>query len=76
MVLQQVLQDWQDQARQGWFGRTLTVDLRSRLPDIWIAAHPEHFLQYRRDEAEATAIARRRCRERRRAQAREHSRSP
>ena len=68
MVLQQVLQDWQDQARQGWFGRTLTVDLRSRLPDIWIAAHPEHFLQYRRDEAEAAARSRKRRREKRRAQ--------
>jgi hypothetical protein len=38
------------------------VDQRSLLPDVWIAAHPEQFLQYRRDEAEATASARRRCR--------------
>src|SRR5262249_40891182 len=38
-------------------------DLRSLLPDIWIAAHPEHFLQYRRDEAEAAARARDRRRE-------------
>ena len=52
------------------------VDLRSLLPDIWIAAHPEHFLTYRRDEAEAAARARRRRRERRRAKAPEHSRSP
>jgi transposase len=35
------------------------VDLRSLLPDIWIAAHPEHFLAYRRDEAEAAARWRR-----------------
>ena len=52
------------------------VDLRSLLPDVWIAAHPEHFMQYRHDEAEAAAIARRRRRERRRAKAPEHSRSP
>jgi hypothetical protein len=43
------------------------VDLRSLLPDVWIAAHPEHFLQYRRDEAEAAARARKRRREKRRA---------
>jgi hypothetical protein len=41
------------------------VDLRPLLPDIWIAAHPEHFLQYRRDEAEAAARARKRRREKR-----------
>ena len=52
------------------------VDLRSLLPDVWIAAHPEHFLTYRRDEAEAAASARRRRRERRRAKAMERSRSP
>ena len=52
------------------------VDLASLLPDVWIAAHPEHFLTDRRDEAEAAAIARRRRRERRRAEAPEHSRSP
>jgi hypothetical protein len=52
------------------------VDLETLLPDVWIAAHPEHFLTYRREEAEAAAFARRRRRERRRAQAREHSRSP
>ena len=28
------------------------VDLESLLPDVRIAAHPEHFLTYRRDEAE------------------------
>jgi len=44
------------------------VDLRSLLPDLWIAAHPEHFLQYRRDEAEAAARARKRRREKRRAE--------
>jgi hypothetical protein len=43
------------------------VDLRSLLPDIWIAAHPEHLLQYGRDEAEAAARARKRRREKRRA---------
>jgi transposase len=43
------------------------VDLRSHLPDVWIAAHPEHFLTYRRDEAEAAARARKRWREKRRA---------
>jgi hypothetical protein len=52
------------------------VDLEALLPDTWIAAHPEHFLTYRREEAETAAIARRRRRERPRAQAREHSRSP
>ena len=36
------------------------VDLEALLPDVWIAAHPEHFLTYRRDEAEAAAIAGRR----------------
>jgi transposase len=44
------------------------VDLRSLLPDVWIAAHPEHFLQYRRDEAETAARARKRRREKRRAE--------
>ena len=52
------------------------VDWESLLPDVWITAHPEHFLTYRRDETEAAAIARRRRRERRRAEAPEHSRSP
>jgi hypothetical protein len=46
------------------------VDLRSLLPDVWITAHPEHFLQYRRDEAEAAARARKRRREQRRAESR------
>jgi hypothetical protein len=41
------------------------VDLRSLLPDFWIAAHLDHFLQYRRDEAEAAARARKRRREKR-----------
>jgi hypothetical protein len=52
------------------------VDLETLLPDEWIKAHPEHFLAYRRDEAEAAATARRRRRERRRAKVTEHSRSP
>jgi len=38
------------------------VDPESLLPDVWIAAHPEHVLTYRRDEAEAAANARRRRR--------------
>ena len=42
------------------------VDLSSLLPDIWIAAHPDHFLQYRRDDAEMAARARKRRREKRR----------
>jgi hypothetical protein len=52
------------------------VDLETLLPDVWIAAHPEYFLIYRREEAEAAAMARRRRRVRRRAQASEHIRSP
>jgi hypothetical protein len=48
-------------------------DWESLLPDVWIAAHPEHVWTYRRDEAEAAAIARRRHQERRREQARERS---
>jgi transposase len=47
------------------------VDLESLLPDVWIAAHPEHILKYRRDEAEAAANARRRRRAIRRAKTRE-----
>jgi transposase len=43
------------------------LDLRSLLPDLRIAAHPEHLLQYRRDEAEAAARSRKRRREKRRA---------
>jgi hypothetical protein len=50
--------------------------LESLLPDVGIAAHPEHFLTYRRDEAEAAAQTRRRRRARRRAKAREPSRRP
>ena len=46
------------------------VELESLLPDVWIAAHPEHVLQYRRDEAEAAANARRRRRDLRRQKAR------
>jgi transposase len=50
------------------------VDLEPLLPDAWIAAHPEHVLQYRRDEAEAAANARRRRRAFRREQFRQASR--
>jgi hypothetical protein len=49
------------------------VDLESLLPDVWIAAHPEHILQYRRDEAEAAANARRRRRALRREKAKQSS---
>jgi transposase len=45
------------------------VNWNSLLPDVWIAAHPEHFLHYRRDEAEAAAQSRRRRRADRRAKA-------
>jgi len=51
------------------------VDLSSLLPDVWIAAHPEHALNYRRDEAEAAASARRRRRAIRRETARSASQS-
>ena len=51
------------------------VELESLLPDVWIKAHPEHFLKYRRDEAEAAVQTRRRRRVRRRAKAREPSAS-
>ena len=51
-------------------------DWNALLPDVWIAAHPEHFLHYRRDEAEAAARSRRRRRAQRRANASERSRSP
>jgi hypothetical protein len=50
--------------------------LASLQPDVWIAIQPEHFLTYRRDEAEAAVIARRRRREQRRMKAPEHSQSP
>jgi hypothetical protein len=50
------------------------VDLETLLTDVWIGAHPGHFLTDRRDEAEAAAIARRRRRERRRTKAPEDSR--
>ncbi len=43
------------------------VELNSLLPDVWIAAYPEHVLKDRRDEAEAVASARRRRRALRRA---------
>src|SRR4051812_1145563 len=52
------------------------VDPRSLLPDVWIAAHHEHFLQYRRDEAEAAARARKRRRENRRAKSKSSSPEP
>jgi transposase len=41
------------------------------LPDVWIAAHPEHFLHYRRDEAEAAAQSKRRRRAGRREMAKQ-----
>jgi hypothetical protein len=43
------------------------VGLRSLFPDVWIAAHPDHFLQYRREEAGMAGRARKRRREKRRA---------
>jgi len=43
------------------------VDLRTLLPDVWVAAHPEHFQKDRRDEAEAAARRRRQRRADRRA---------
>jgi len=46
------------------------VDPRRLLPDVWIAAHPEHFQKDRRDEAEAAARRRRQRRADRRAKAR------
>jgi hypothetical protein len=49
------------------------VDPRSLLPDVWIAAHPEQFRQYRREEAEAAARARKRRRENRRAKSKSGS---
>ena len=51
------------------------VDLESLLPDIGIAAHPEHLLTHRRDEAEVAASARRR-RTLRRAKTRESRLTP
>ena len=51
-------------------------DWNALLPDVWIAAHPEHFLHYRRDEAKAAARSRRRRRAGRRANASGRSRSP
>jgi hypothetical protein len=41
---------------------------KSLLSGVWIAAHPEHFLQYRRDEAAAAARARKQRRVNRRAE--------
>jgi transposase len=52
------------------------VDWNSLLPDVWSAAHPEHFLHYRRDEAEAAAQSRRRRRADRREKARQSSSNP
>lgn len=46
------------------------VDLRSLLPDVWIAAHPEHFQKHRRDEAEEAKHRRHQRRADRRAKAR------
>jgi len=52
------------------------VDWNSLLPAAWITAHPEHILEYRRDEAEAAASARRRPRATGRAKTREPALSP
>jgi transposase len=46
------------------------VDLRSLLPDVWIAVHPEHFQKHRREEAQEAARRRRQRRTDRRAKAR------
>ncbi len=46
------------------------VDLKPLLPDVWIAAHPEHFQQDRRNEAEDAARRRRKRRVDRRAKLR------
>jgi transposase len=46
-------------------------DWNTLMPDVWIATHPEHFLEYRRDEAEAAARSRRRRRAGRRAMAKQ-----
>jgi transposase len=43
------------------------VELDSLLPDVWIAAQPEHHQKYRHDEAKAAAESRRRRRADRRA---------
>jgi transposase len=50
------------------------VDWNSLLPDVWIAAHPEHVLKYRREEAEAAASSRRRRRAFRREKAKAEKR--
>lgn len=47
------------------------ADLRSLLPDVWIAAHPEHVLHYRREESAAAERNRAHRRARRRAQRRD-----
>jgi transposase len=52
------------------------ADLESLLPDVWIAAHPEHRLKYRQDEAKAAAESRRRRRAERRARNRQQGRGP
>jgi transposase len=52
------------------------VDLESLLPDVWIAAHPEHLLKYRQDEAKAAADSCRRRRALRRTEVLEQSRGP
>ena len=50
------------------------VEWNSLLPDTWIAAHPEHVLKYRREEAEAAAKSRRRRRAFRREKAKTEKR--
>jgi transposase len=49
------------------------VDWNLLLPDVWIAAHPEYVLSYRRDDAEAAASSRRRRRAFRREKAKAES---
>jgi transposase len=49
---------------------SVQVDLRSLLPDVWLAAHPEHFQKDRRDEAKEALRRRRQRRADRRVKAR------
>ncbi len=52
------------------------VDLESLLPDVWIAAHPEHRLKYRQDEAKTAAESHCRRRANRQARNRQQGRAP
>jgi transposase len=53
-----------------------TADLESLAPDVWLAAHPEHLLKYRQDEAKQAADSRRRRRSLRRAKILKQNRGP